>query len=151
MLVYRISKRQYAKDLSGRGALMFGGRWNKKGTPVLYTGESKEIALLELVVHTSPLLIPKLDIVTIEIQDKSIETFNRNDLPEGWYRYPPPTVLSEIGSKWAMDCKSIALKVPSSIIHSSNIFILNCLHPKYSTQVKIKEVSQFYFDPRLIK
>ena len=47
MLVYRITGKKYADDLTGTGAAMFGGRWNKKGTPVLYTGESKDIALLD--------------------------------------------------------------------------------------------------------
>jgi RES domain-containing protein len=51
---------------------MFGGRWNKKGSPVLYTGESKEIALLKLIVHTPIAMVPALDVLTLAIPDESI-------------------------------------------------------------------------------
>ena len=67
MLVYRITGKKYANDISGTGAAIFGGRWNKKGTPVLYTGGSKEIALLETIVHTPPMLVPDLDILTFDL------------------------------------------------------------------------------------
>ena len=67
MIVYRITGNKYADDLSGTGAAMHGGRWNKKGSPVLYTGENKEIALLETIVHTPPMLIPNLDILILDI------------------------------------------------------------------------------------
>ncbi|GAB3660828.1 hypothetical protein GCM10028791_34940 [Echinicola sediminis] len=73
MIVYRITASKHAGDISGAGAAMHGGRWNKKGTPVLYTGANKEIALLETIVHTPPMLIPNLDILTLEIPDSIIE------------------------------------------------------------------------------
>ena len=47
MLLYRISKSKYAKDLSGEGARRAGGRWNFKGTPVVYTADSTALATLE--------------------------------------------------------------------------------------------------------
>ena len=149
-MVYRITGREHARDISGIGAALHGGRWNKKGTPVLYTGESKEIALLEVVVHTPPMLVPKLDIVTIEIPDSIIE-LTPNDLPKNWKDYPAPTVLSEIGEQWVRASKSIALKVPSCIMHSANNYILNCQHPDYYKKVKIVAHNQFDFDPRLTR
>ncbi len=148
MLVYRITSKKYAKDVSGMGAALRGGRWNKKGTPVLYTGESKEIALLETLVNIPPMLAPSLVLLTLEIPNKSITTLNINDLPTNWMNYPYPTVLSEIAENWVNKMETIALKVPSSIIDSSHNFILNCGHPNYS-QVNIIEFQDFYFDPRL--
>jgi RES domain-containing protein len=148
MLVYRITGRKHATDISGTGAAMYGGRWNKKGTPVLYTGESKEIALLETVVHIPPMLVPNLDMVTIEIPDSIIE-LKPNELPKNWMDYPAPTILSEIGEQWVSESKSIALKVPSCIIHTANNYILNCQHPEYYKSVKIVERESFHFDPRL--
>ena len=149
MVVYRLAIKQFANDLSGSGAATYGGRWNKKGMPVLYTGESKEIALLETIVHTPPMLVPGLDMVTIEIPDNSITETNVKDLPENWFAYPTPTVLSEVGEDWAQKAETIALKVPSCIIHTAYNFILNCRHPEFYKKVKIKEQKEFYFDSRL--
>ena len=150
MIVYRITGRKYANDLSGIGAAKFGGRWNKKGSPVLYTGETKEIALLETTVHTPPMLIPKLSILTIEIPDFSITEIEIKDLPSNWYDYPAPTILSEISENWILKGNSVALSVPSCIIHSAKNYILNCNHKDYKS-VKVKEIKNFYFDTRLKK
>jgi RES domain-containing protein len=148
MIVYKITGKKYAGDLSGTGSVMYGGRWNKKGTSVLYTGESKEIALLETIVHTSPMLIPDLDILTLKIPDNSITEIKISQLPKNWIDYPAPTILSEISENWVQQGKTVALKVPSCIIHSAHNYILNCLHPNYN-QVKLLEHKDFHFDSRL--
>ncbi|MDO8952479.1 MAG: RES family NAD+ phosphorylase [Draconibacterium sp.] len=150
MFVYRITGKKHAADLTGKGAAMFGGRWNKKGSPVLYTGENKEIALLETIVHTPALLIPELDILTFEIPDDSVTEIEINQLPENWKVYPAPTILSEIGEKWIEEGKTIALKVPSCIIHSSHNYILNCKHSDYFRVILVERV-RFEFDSRLKK
>jgi len=150
MLVYRITGRKYAGDLTGSGAAMFGGRWNKKGSPVLYTGENKEIALLEILVHTPSLLIPELDILTLEIPDDSVTAIEITDLPKNWAVYPAPVILSEIGERWINESKTIAFKVPSCIIHSSHNYILNCRHPEYR-RIRLVDQKKFKFDSRLKK
>jgi RES domain-containing protein len=150
MLVYRIAGKKHSDDLTGTGAAMYGGRWNRKGTLVLSTGESKEIALLETIVHTPSMIVPKLDIVTLEIPDDSIITIEIDMLPSNWESYPAPTVLSEIGEQWIEDSKTIALKVPSCIIHSAYNLILNCRHIDYK-KVKLVDKGNFKFNSRLIK
>jgi RES domain-containing protein len=150
MKVYRITRRKDAEDLSGIGAATYGGRWNKKGTPVLYTGENKEIALLETIVHVPPMLIPNLSILTLEIPNNSITKLNISDLPANWYDYPAPTILSEIAEEWIKEGKTIALKVPSCIIHSAHNYILNCNHENFK-KVKQLEIKNFHFDTRLKK
>jgi len=150
MNVFRITQSKRASDISGYGAAIHPGRWNKKGTRVVYTGESKEIALLESIVHIPPMMIPNLDILTIEIPDESITILTPKDLPPNWYQYPAPTILSEISQKWIDEGRTMALKVPSSIIHSSNNIILNCQHNDYNA-VKIISQKRFYFDSRLRK
>lgn len=150
MIVYRITGKKHSDDLSGTGAAIHGGRWNKKGTPVLYTGESKEIALLETIVHMPSMIIPELDIVTLEIPDDSITTIEIEELPSNWTLYPAPTILSEIGENWINTLNTIALKVPSCIIHSAHNLILNCRHKEFS-RVKIIDKRNFKFDSRLKK
>jgi len=150
MIVYRITKSKRASDISGYGASIYPGRWNKKGMFVLYTGESKEIALLENIVHIPPMMSPELDILTIEIPDNSITMLTPDALPKNWHQFPAPTVLSDIGKEWMDKGKTIALKVPSSIIHSAYNIILNCKHKDYKS-VKILSQKKFYFDSRLRK
>jgi len=150
VIVYRITNSKRASDISGTGAALFPGRWNKKGTPVLYTGESKEIALLENIVHIPPMMTPKLDILQLEIPRNSITALEIQDLPSNWHHFPAPTILSEIGQKWIDAGETLALKVPSSIIHSSYNLILNCNHSDYKS-VKILSQKGFVFDVRLRK
>ncbi len=148
MLVYRLAKKQYSRDLSGAGASQFGGRWNKRGTPVIYAGESLEISLLELLVHVPPMMVPQLDAVTIKIPDDSISEITPKQLPRNWQDYPAPSLLAEIGYKWVHANKSLALKVPSSVISSSCNLVLNCNHRDFR-KVKILKCEEFRFDPRL--
>ena len=151
MIVFRITKSKRASDISGTGAALNPGRWNIKGTPVLYTGESKEIALLENIVHIPPMLTHELDILTIEIPDDSINKLEIKDLPANWSQFPAPTILSEIGQKWIESETSIALMVPSCIIHSSYNVILNCSYKDYHSKIKIVDHRAFQFDSRLRK
>ncbi|MEQ9221232.1 MAG: RES family NAD+ phosphorylase [Cyclobacteriaceae bacterium] len=149
MIVYRITKSKHAADMSGIGSALHPGRWNMRGTPVLYTGESKEIALLETLVHIPVLSSPKLDVLTIEIPD-SIYEITVKELPSNWNQYPAPTILSEIGQSWIDDGSTLGLRVPSCIIETSHNIILNCGHPDYA-KVKIIDHQNFRFDTRLRK
>ena len=149
MIVYRITGKKYASDLSGKGAAMFPGRWNKKGTFVLYTGESKEIALLETIVHLPSMLAPEFDILTLNIPENSITEIKISQLPKNWIDYPAPAILSEIAEEWVHKGKTIALKVPSCIIYSAHNYILNFLHPNYN-KVKVLSHEDFYFDSRFL-
>ncbi len=148
MIIYRITKRKRASDIHGTGAALYPGRWNKKGSPVLYAGETKEIALLEIIVHAPPMFLPDLDILTIEIPDNSITEIKESDLPSNWFRYPAPSILAEIGEQWLTHGHTLALKVPSAIITTSFNYVLNCNHKEYH-KVKVLDHKQFRFDPRL--
>lgn len=150
MEVYRLTKSKYAADISGTGAAIHPGRWNKKGYPVLYTGINPEIALLEILVHLPPMLSPSLDLLILEVPDDSILRLHAKDLPPNWSDYPAPTVLSEIGQQWILEGQKLALHVPSCIIKTSSILILNCQHARYP-EVKILEQQPFPLDPRLNK
>ncbi|HLR38131.1 MAG TPA: RES family NAD+ phosphorylase, partial [Chitinophagaceae bacterium] len=64
--LYRIAKCHYIDDLSGTGAKTYGGRWNSKGHPVIYTAGSRSLAALETLVHIPQKNIPPdLCIVTL--------------------------------------------------------------------------------------
>ena len=49
---WRIVKAKHKKRaFDGEGARIAGGRWNKIGTPMVYTADSLALAALELIVH----------------------------------------------------------------------------------------------------
>jgi len=57
MTVYRIAKTKHIRNLSGTGARMHGGRWNRKGIGILYTSESRALATVEYLVHVPSAVI----------------------------------------------------------------------------------------------
>ena len=70
MKVFRLCNRQFSNDLSGKGAELFGGRWNNKGTAILYASESRALCLTEVLVHATSKSIPDdYHLVTIELPD----------------------------------------------------------------------------------
>jgi RES domain-containing protein len=47
LTVWRITTaRHVSTAYSGEGARLFGGRWNPKGVPLVYTAESRVLALI---------------------------------------------------------------------------------------------------------
>jgi RES domain-containing protein len=154
MLLYRICKTQYATDLSGEGARRAGGRWNFKGTPVVYTADSTALATLESLVHSSLNLTPKnMSIVTINLPDRlSGTTIKIEDLPNRWATYPAPIELAQIGTDWTEKQEAVALCVPSSVTPTGEgrNYILNPLHPNFR-QIEITQVKPHLFDARLFE
>jgi len=51
MAVFRLAREKYARDLNGKSAAIFGNRWYSNGVEVLYTAESRALAMTELPVH----------------------------------------------------------------------------------------------------
>ncbi|HEX9872959.1 MAG TPA: RES family NAD+ phosphorylase, partial [Deferrimonas sp.] len=83
MQLYRLISSRFARDLSGEGARRYGGRWNPKGTAVLYTTTSVSLSVLESLVH-QPTTESFLSLVlsTIEIpHDSVIQRLEPEDLP----------------------------------------------------------------------
>ena len=54
MRVFRLCRANFPA-YDGEGAYRVGGRWNSKGTRVLYMSENRSLAVLEILVHLSAL------------------------------------------------------------------------------------------------
>lgn len=152
MLVYRITGTKHARDLSGSGARIYGGRWNHKGVGVVYTSESRSLATVEFLVHASiPDMPSNLSIASIEIPER-IRPKNvlLSMLPAGWCDYPAPSELADIGTLWVLSNESLMLRVPSSVVgHESNILI-NPLH-RDAKHIRIINVEAYRLDKRLVR
>jgi len=150
MIVFRLSKSAYAKDLSGRGAEISGGRWNSKGTALVYTGQSRALCTTEIAVHTPLGIIPAdYEIISIEIPDSiPIEELAETDLPADWRSFPHAAGPQEIGDRFVHAGKSAVLKVPSVVVQGEFNYLINPRHED-AIQVRIKEREPFNFDERL--
>lgn len=150
MQVFRLTKSTYANDLSGVGAAIAGGRWNKKGRAVVYTSENIALALLEIVVNIPPMFQPDLQLITLEIPEDKIQIINKEQLPDNWYHYPSPRSLKELAEPFYQNLEILGIKVPSSVVHNQSNLILNP-HSLYFKEVKIFAKTPFIFDPRLYR
>lgn len=130
MLLYRVCRNQYLKDLNGHGANIHGGRWNSPGRTAVYTSQSKALAVLETLAQTPPTILPNdLSILTLEVLDEFfIAEILLKNLPGNWNVYPPPVTTQKTGDRWLLHGKTLLLKVPSVIIFSEYNYIINPLH-----------------------
>ncbi len=147
MIVYRLSKEIYANDLSGKGAEIAGARWNSKGRPALYTGQSIALCVAEIAVHIPLGILPRdYRLVHIEIPD--VEFFEPKRLPKDWNIFPHPNSTQKIGDKFLKENKFLLMKVPSAAVQWEFNYIINTRHINFS-EVKIKTIEKFTFDDRL--
>lgn len=150
MLVYRISDCRYIEDLSGKGAAMYGGRWNNKDTYILYTAQSPSLALLEAVVHLGKMPRKGYCMAAIEIPDSIAPALQTTSLPPDWAACPGPDALKLIGDTFTKSMQFLALPVPSVIMPEEQNYLINPLHPLFKS-VKIKSMKAMNIDERIFK
>ena len=149
MEVYRIANCKFINDISGKGAALYGGRWNSKNTYIVYTAESRALALLETVVHIGKMPEVGFCIAGIFIPDNSIEIYKSEMLPDGWDRNPPPDHLKKIGDRFIEANKYLALKIPSVLMPEDHNILLNPAHKDFA-KVKIVTTRNIRIDERLV-
>jgi len=150
MKVYRLSKSKFAGDLSGRGAEIAGGRWNSKGTPLIYTSQSRALCLVEIAVHLPVGIIPR-DYVLIEIEipdEAEIQLTKENLLPSDWNSFPHSPVTQKLGDNFVKKNRCLILKVPSAVVSGDFNYQINPRHLQIN-QVLIVSTEPFGFDERL--
>jgi len=152
MVLYRIARKQYAEDLSGEGARLFGGRWNSKGTPMVYASESRSLAFAEMLVNTSMSLVQQLPeffcLISLHIPDRILpQEVRLTELPSNWSNYPHHPDLARYGDLWIQGNASLLLRVPSAAVRGEFNVLIN---PRHKELKKIKwKMEGFPFDERL--
>lgn len=149
--VFRICKTKYAPAaFDGEGAFRFGGRWNTRGTRIIYTAGSLALAALEMLVHLDDdALLLKYSFIKAQVPPELIlpvEKFRR--LPKDWSSSPAPVAVQSIGDDWARALVSAVLEVPSAVIPLEKNYLLNPMHADYS-KITLSKPSKFAFDERL--
>ena len=148
MLVYRVAQARWAKDLSGEGSSLFGGRWNSRGNAMIYTSSTPSLALLEILAHSSIAPIEQT-LVTFDIPSKSIHKIAPKHLPEGWDKIPPGLPSQQFGDNFLSMGKWMAMRVPSVILPMEENMLINPNHP-LTRNMKIVHVQSLSVDPRLL-
>jgi RES domain-containing protein len=135
----------------GEGARRYGGRWNRPGTPIIYTSGTLSLAVLEFLVHVDSDILPdSLISVRATIPESvSIQTIHLSDLPGNWKDKIIPASVQNLGTAWANRAASPVLKVPSVVIEEEWNYVLNPLHPDFD-KIIWETGAPFSFDPRLL-
>lgn len=149
---FRLARKKYPIALSGKGASIAGGRWNSKGTEVIYCAESRALAMAEVVVHLSLANLPS-DFVMLQIaipNDVSMEKVEVADLEPNWNIFPFDLSTQLLGDEFVRRNTACVLKVPSAVVKGDCNFLINPYHPDFK-KIKIIEQSDFPFDKRIFK
>lgn len=147
--VWRMLTPRYAATAySGEGARLYGGRWNPKGVPMVYTASSQSLANLEMLVQDGRLSAHYVMIPAAIPARLKIERINPGDLPENWRSPESRPQLQAIGADWLKRGSSAVLAVPSSVIPDELNYLLNPLHPSFQ-KIVIGVPRAFVTDPRL--
>lgn len=155
MIVYRIERQKYLPStLRGIGAASSEGfRWNSLHTHMVYTSESKSLAMLEISVHLDLAQDLPTDryFVNIDIPDHlKILELSLGDLPINWNSKPPLKESQFLGDAFVYENASAVLRVPSAIIPSESNYLINPFHNE-AKQINVISTEQVKFDQRLFK
>lgn len=150
MRVFRLAKKIYANSLSGVGAAKFGNRWNSKGTEIIYTAESRALAMAEVAVHLTISTLPK-DYMMIEIEIPSavkVEKLDLSLLDENWNDFPHLIQTQLLGDEFIQKNEFCVLKVPSAVVKGDFNYLINPYH-KAMKKIAIVSITEFPFDKRI--
>lgn len=141
-----------AHDLSGKGAEQTGGRWNRKGTPLVYASICRALACLESVVHLSsgdalPLNRYLVQItIPLALWDSRIVFTPEHYV--GWDAEPAGKVSIDWGNGWVQAKTGLLAEVPSVIIPEEQNVLINPNHPDAAKLASTK-VRRWTYAPRL--
>lgn len=113
MRAWRLTPSRHAGTaFTGYGASLYGGRWNRPGTAVVYVATSLALAMLEVVVHATGLLAEHTAI-ELDIPDDEPDTVEAADLADDWR--DNELLTQSIGTEWA-GTAALVLSVPSVVV-----------------------------------
>lgn len=152
MKVFRLSRKKYSNELSGKGASLSANRWNSKGTEIIYCASSRALAMAEVAVHLNLALIPN-DYLMLEIHipdSIKIQKIDHGDLPSGWDLFPHISSTQKIGDDFMRQNNYCVLSVPSAVVKGDVNYLLNPFHKDFKG-IEIINSYGFSFDQRLFK
>ncbi len=142
-----LARAKPAQAFSGEGGLHFAGRWNSRGTRMVYTSSSAALACLETLVHMQALPVPaERWLFTVDVPDEFVDTLPSP--PKGWDVEPAGPVSRTAGDAWVAAARSVVLLVPSTVVPLEQNALLNPRHPQFKLSW-VGKPQRFRYDPRL--
>jgi len=153
---FRISKSRYAATaFSGEGARLSPGRFNSRGTALVYTSESYSLAVLETIAnieeHDELETLSTLYVsIRCSFDPTLVRELDRKVLPKNWDSCPCPPEVQKIGDDWVRSSASVVYRVPSVISPHEHNYLINPNHPDFP-KIRIEKDEPLYLDPRFKK
>ncbi len=136
-------------DLSGVGAAMSPGRWNRVGERVVYAAPTLAMAVLETAAHVDDGGLPlNRYVIGIEVPDHVWDARKRvrvDDLPGGWDAIPYGMPSVAMGSAWYREGATALLELPSVIVPEECIVLINAEHADTSA-MRASVVRKFQYN-----
>ena len=149
MTGYRLTTSEFADNLSGEGAKIYGGRWNPVGVAALYISEFISLSILEILVRANKFTSPDTyTLLSVQIPESSIADIELKKLKAGWQNHVEYT--RAIGEDFLKMNQTLALKIPSAIVPQEHNFLINPLHKDFK-KVKIVGSELLGLDKRLLQ
>ena len=149
MIIYRLATSEFAYDLSGEGAKIYGGRWNPVGLAAVYISEFISLSILEILVRANKFTSPDTyTLLSIQIPESSTVTIELKKLKSEWQTSIEYT--RSTGEEFLRDNQTLILKVPSAIVTQEHNFLINPLHKDFK-KVKIVNSELLELDKRLLQ
>lgn len=151
MKLYRLCKAKYASEaFSGLGSERYGGRWNSKGTPLIYCSQNLATAQLEMLANTQKAtLFQHYVYFEFELPDKLIVQLSDVDYPANWQAQPPEAESRAIGNAFFRSKQALGLLVRSVVSPVDYNCLLNPLHADFVELLPPPAPQPFVFDKRL--
>jgi RES domain-containing protein len=139
-------------DLTGAGAKITGGRWNRKKIALLYCSENIALACLETFVHVKSGGLPlNRYLVRIDIPDavwSGAAMMAASTAPVGWDAIPIGKVSLDAGDAWVAKGASALLVVPSVIVPEEQNILINPLHAD-AKAIRVTKLRKWMYDSRM--
>lgn len=139
--LYRIIRDRYRHEpLSVVGSRLFGGRWNPKGTSVLYATSTPELGLVETLAHAPTVRYEELPIYwvfSLDVPD-DIRYHKRDALPDYWQDETYERTQGWL-KDWLGAPDQLGVAVPSVLVPLSYDVIL---HPAHALFEQIRVIGQ---------
>lgn len=136
--------------LTGAGAALRGGRWNRKGVPAVYASFDAATTVLEMLTTFDPGEAPERGFRLLQLQspdDVPVMEAALDALPVGWDQPEKTAETQAFGDAFLRGGEALLLIVPSATLPEARNAVINPAH-ELAREIKILRSREFSVDRR---